>query len=296
VTEQKGGSGLGIGVRGAARSLRFSHGGRDEGFDANLIAGAENGDGLAVMINANDNSRLMARIQDYIERAWGFPDATPAAGAPSATTPAPIDRRLTAKYAGYYEAAENNMTALVANANGSGMQVLVDGLPDETLLAMDSVSFGSTERTFRVAFTVDGRGAVTGVTLRPGDPRERRAPRVAPLPSAFQPTTDPDPVLAKRIAAALAALRQGGEALATAADVTPGAKQDFGGGANPALGGAATAAYLGQEDVSGRGIRRHGGEVARVRLYRLQTDAGQRYLFVHLTTTGTVTDYDVVPR
>ena len=296
VTEQKGGSGLGIGVRGAGRSLRFSHGGRDEGFDANLIAGAETGDGLAVMINANDNSRLMARIQDYIERAWGFPDATPAAGAPSATTPAPIDRRLTAKYAGYYEAAENNMTALVANANGSGMQVLVDGLPDETLLAMDSVSFGSTERAFRVAFTVDGRGAVTGVTLRPGDPRERRAPRVAPLPSALQPTTDPDPVLAKRIVAALAALRQGGEALATAADVTPGAKKDFGGGANPALGGAATAAYLGQEDVSGRGIRRHGGEVARVRLYRLQTDAGQRYLFVHLTTTGTVTDYDVVPR
>jgi hypothetical protein len=78
--------------------------------------------------------------------------------------------------------------------------------------------------------------------------------------------------------------------------VTPGAKQDFGSGANPALGSAATATYLGEEDVSARSIRRHGSEVARVRLYRIQTPAGSRYLFVHLTAAGTVTDYDVVPR
>ena len=36
VTEQKGGSGLGVGVQGTGRGLRFSHGGRDEGFDALL--------------------------------------------------------------------------------------------------------------------------------------------------------------------------------------------------------------------------------------------------------------------
>jgi hypothetical protein len=145
-------------------------------------------------------------------------------------------------------------------------------------------------------FNTDARGAVTAVTLGSRAPRERRAPRVAPLPSSLQPTTDPDPALASRISAALQALRQGGAALASAADVTPGAKQDFGTGANPALGSATTAVYLGQEDVSGRGIRRHGGEVARVRLYRLQSEDGPRYLFVHLTAQGTVTDYDVVLR
>jgi len=59
---------------------------------------------------------------------------------------------------------------------------------------------------------------------------------------------------------------------------------------------AATATYLGDEDVSGRGIRRHGGEVARVRLYRFQTEAGTRYLLAYLTATGAVTDYDVVAR
>jgi hypothetical protein len=95
---------------------------------------------------------------------------------------------------------------------------------------------------------------------------------------------------------ALDALRQGGEALAAAADITPGAKQDFGRGANPALGDAQAGTFLAEEDVSGRGLRRHGSEVARVRLYRLLTKAGPRYLMVHLTSAGTVTDYDVVPR
>jgi CubicO group peptidase (beta-lactamase class C family) len=295
LTEQKGGYGLGVGVQGSGHGQRFSHGGRDEGFDALLVAGAETGDGVAVMINANDNSRFMGRIRDYVERAWAFSELPPASP-PTATTAARIDRSRLARYAGYYEANENNMVAMVPNPDGTGMQVLVDGLPDETLLAMDGVTFGSNERAFRVAFDTGGRGDVTGVTIRPGEPRQQRAPRVAPLPSSRVPPADPDPALGKRISAALDALRQGGEALAGAADVTPGAKRDFAGGTNEALGSAGSAVYLGQEDVSGRGIRRHGGDVARVRLYRMETKTGRRYLFVHLTAAGSVTDYDVVTR
>jgi len=296
VTEQKGGSGLGVGVQGTGANLRFSHGGRDEGFDAFLVAGAETGDGLAIMINANDNSRMVARIREYVERSWAFKGTSPASTAPSATAPVRIDHSRLSKYAGYYEASENNMVSLVANPDGSGMQVLVDGLPDEKLLAMDSTTFGSNERAFRLRFTADARGTVTGVTIRPGEPREARAPRVAPLASALPPRADPDPALATRISAALAAIHQRGDALASAPDVTPGAKKDFAGGADSALGNAATATYVGDEDVTGRGIRRHGGDVARVRLYRLETNAGPRYLLIHLTSAGAVTDYDVVTR
>src|SRR4029453_1022279 len=126
------------------------------------------------------------------------------------------------------------MWSLVANPDGSGMQVLVDGLPDEKLLAMDSTTFGSNERAFRLRFTADARGTVTGVTIRPGEPREARAPRVAPLPSALQRRADPAPAPATRLPAALAAIPQAGAALASAPDVTPGAKKDFAGGADPA--------------------------------------------------------------
>ena len=111
----------------------------------------------------------------------------------------------------------------------------------------------------------------------------------------LQPRPDPDPSLASRIATALAALRDGRAALDAAADVTPGAKRDFARG-DPALADFASATYLGAEDVSGRGIRRHGGEVSRVRLYRISTKNGERYLMVHVTAEGAVTDYDVLLR
>jgi len=248
------------------------------------------------MINANDNSRLMGRIRDYVERAWEFDVPSAAKPQPAATAPVRVDPRRLDTYAGYYEVSENNMAGLAPNPDGSGMQILIDGLVDENLLAMDSTTFGSNERPFKVGFLIDDRGAVTGAAMFPGTPRERRAARVVPLPSTLQPHSDPDPALAKRILVALDALHQGGETLAAAADITPGAKQDFGRGANPALGDVPSAVYLATEEVSTRGIRRHGGEVARVRLYRMRTKAGPRYLMVHLTSAGAVTDYDVVPR
>jgi CubicO group peptidase (beta-lactamase class C family) len=296
LTEQKDESGLGIGVSRVKGILRFSHGGRDEGFDAMLTALAEKGDGLIIMINANDNSRFMNRVEEFIARRWGWPDDATAEDASAAVRAVSIDPKRLARYGGYYEAAENNMTAFVPNPNGSGVQVLRDGLPDEDLLAMDSTQFGSNERAFDVRFSVDARGAVTGVVLRPGNPRERRAPRVSPLPSSLERTSDPDASLTTRITAALQAIRQGGAALSGAPDVTAGAKTDFSGGADPALSAVSSMSYLGQEDVSGRGVRRHGGDVARVRLYRMQTQTGPRYLLVHLTAAGTVTDYDVVER
>ncbi|MGA9117850.1 MAG: serine hydrolase domain-containing protein, partial [Bacteroidota bacterium] len=61
LTTQAGSSGLGIGVQGSGKTLSYSHGGRDEGFDAQLFAYAGSGDGVAIMINANDNSRFMRR-------------------------------------------------------------------------------------------------------------------------------------------------------------------------------------------------------------------------------------------
>ena len=92
------------------------------------------------------------------------------------------------------------------------------------------------------------------------------------------------------------AIRQGGAALADAPGVTPGAKRDFADGVGSALDSLSGLTYLGQEDVTGRGIHRHGNDVATVHYYRVKTAAGQRYLLVHLTAEGMVTDYDVVTR
>jgi hypothetical protein len=298
LTEQKEGYGLGVGVRGSGDTLSFSHGGRDEGFDAMLLAFAATGQGAAIMINANDNSRFMGRILDFIGRTHGWPRAGQPPTPPAAVTPAPIEPARLARYAGYYEFRENQMVTLVPNASGTGLETLTDGLPDEGFLALDSARFGSTERGVRIAFTLDSSGAVTGVVwaVGQGPPRERTVARVAPLPASQTPVSDPDSGLTRRIVAALLAIREGGSALSAAPDIPPGTKQDFAGGVGTALDGLAALDYVGTEDVSRRSIHRHGSDVARVRYYRVTTSVGQRSLLVHLTADESIADYDVVQR
>jgi CubicO group peptidase (beta-lactamase class C family) len=293
VTVQNGGSGLGIGVSGSGRALSFSHGGRDEGFDAQLMAFVETGQGAAIMINANDNSRFMGRTLAFIARTYDWSGAAP--DSPAVARGARIAPAELARLAGYYEAAENQMVTLVPDETSDGLETLVDGLPDEEYLAIDTARFGSAERQVWVTVSRGERGEVTGLLWRSGS-RERRMSRIAPLASSVTPMVDPDPALTGRIGAVVRALQQGGQAVADAIDLTPGAKRDFAGFPHTALEGLGALTYLGEENVTGRGLHRHGGDVARVRYYRVTTRAGRRYLLVHLTADGAVTDYDVVDR
>jgi hypothetical protein len=61
-----------------------------------------------------------------------------------------------------------------------------------------------------------------------------------------------------------------------------------------AFAGVRGLAYLSAQDVSGRGIERHGGAVSRVLFYRMETDRGRRWLMLHVTSDNFSTDYDVV--
>jgi len=74
LTVQKGGSGLGLGLEGSGKTLRFSHGGRDEGFDAFMMAYAASGQGVVIMINANDNSGAVNRMVEAVRREYHWPD------------------------------------------------------------------------------------------------------------------------------------------------------------------------------------------------------------------------------
>jgi CubicO group peptidase (beta-lactamase class C family) len=299
LTVQKGQSGLGIVVEDSGSTLSFNHGGRDEGFDAQLVAFAATGQGAVVMINANDNSRFFGRVYDFIGRMYGWPAAGPASTPPAVVHAAFADASRLAAYGGWYEFRENQMITLVPNQSGTGVETLTDGLPDETFLAIDSVTFGSAERGVRIAFTRDAGGAVTGVRWRlgvPGPQGERSIARVAPLPSTRAPVPDPDTALTTRTVAALEAIRQGGTALANAPDLPPGTKQDFIGWNASPLEGLAAPIFLGQEDVSARGIHRHGSDVARVRYYQVTTKAGRTYLLLHLTAQGALADLDLVER
>lgn len=66
--------GLGLGLRGNGRTLRFGHDGANAGFNAVMIAYAHAGKGAVVMINKNDGGKAMSQIFSVIGEHYHWPD------------------------------------------------------------------------------------------------------------------------------------------------------------------------------------------------------------------------------
>lgn len=85
VTRGEGGFGLGFSLSGSGATERFTHGGRDQGFDAQFTAYRETGQAAVVMFNANNNSSFVARVMQAIGQHYNWPDYAPY------TPPQPIE-------------------------------------------------------------------------------------------------------------------------------------------------------------------------------------------------------------
>ncbi len=66
--------GLGLFLCGNNLHLEFSHTGSDEGFDAWMTATALSGQGVVSMIDANDNSAAVERIQRTVAHMYNWPN------------------------------------------------------------------------------------------------------------------------------------------------------------------------------------------------------------------------------
>ncbi len=74
LTAQKNNFGLGLFLEGSGDSRRFSHGGRDEGFDTYMVACIESGQGFVVMINKNDDTGALKRIIKAVSKEYKWPE------------------------------------------------------------------------------------------------------------------------------------------------------------------------------------------------------------------------------
>lgn len=289
LTVEKDGDGLGVFLQGTGRSLLFRHNGRDEGFDASLNAFAEAGQGLVVMINANDDSRMVSRIVGFVAKKYGWPTASTYVPPVASAEALPLTRLQS--YAGRYELSNNNMMTLMT-ANGR-LYSATDGLLDEEFVSVGGDRFASSERNVRFAFTRDAGGGITGLTWTQGD-EDRAVPRIGPLVSMLARQTDPDPALTVRLDATLRALAQGGATVASAPALTEGARRNFSRGPWRAVAGYRRITFIGAQDVSARKLERHGHPVDRIAYYTLTTDTRQLSLLVHITKDGLITDFDDV--
>jgi CubicO group peptidase (beta-lactamase class C family) len=290
LTEEKNGDGLGVFLQGTGRTLLFNHGGRDDGFDASLNALAESGQGLVVMINANDNSGMMNRIVGFVAKKYAWP-ALASSYVPPVASADPLPPERLQQYAGRYELSNNNMLTLVA-LNGR-LATMSDGLPDEEFVSLEGERFASLDRDSRIGFVRDAGGAITALTWTRGASM-RTAPRIGPLVRALGRQMDPDPAFTVRLDATLRAMRPGGAGAATAPALTAGAQRDFSRGPWPPLAGYVGVGYISGHSVAGRALERHGHPVDRIAYYVLTTEGRRRALMVYITKDGLITDFDDV--
>jgi CubicO group peptidase (beta-lactamase class C family) len=289
LTVEKDNYGLGVALQGSGPALRFGHGGRDEGFDAHLNAYAKTGQGFAIMINANDNSRMISRIHKAVAREYHWPESSSSTPPKHPVTEVPEDQLVACS--GRYEFYNNYMMSV--GSDQGHLFTFVDGFPDEELLPETNVRFRSADGDIQVTFLKDGNREVSGFVWNEGG-KERKGPRIGPLFRFLKPQPDPDPARTEKVVAVLKAFGKGGNVIVASPLLTPGARTDFSNLPSTAVGDVRSVVFLTERDVSVHAIERHKGKVNRVLHYRLLTDKAERNLLIHLTADGLITDFDFV--
>ena len=195
------------------------------------------------------------------------------------------------EYAGFYNAFGSQL--LTIRREGDALTLDDGGRLANRFVALSDSTFAAEDADRGLTVRRSPSGAVVGLTLRLAADT-MSVQRIAPLPVGSAPTTDPDPALTRRVEAVLRAFEQGGAAVEQVPHLAPQARRDYARWPAPEFAGIRGITFISAHDLRGRGISRHGAEVARVLVYGLRLERGARTVLVYLTSDGQVTDQDVV--
>ena len=158
------GYGLGPELAGEGRAFRFSHGGNNPGYRAQLTYFPRTGQGVAILVNGDGGDPLIDEIQRAVAAEYGWPALTPVR-----VTPVALDSAQTGALAGEYAlqlpGATQPVSAHVAHEDGRWtftMRLL--GEADE-LVAVAPTRLVSVGWGYDLRFEVDATGRATAVTL-----------------------------------------------------------------------------------------------------------------------------------
>jgi hypothetical protein len=165
LTPGRGDWGLGLPVRGEGDALNFSHGGANEGFRAFMLAYPNRRDGLVMMTNSDNGSRLSEPLRIAIGKALGWSDAKP-----KLIEPRVITRRELAQLIGRYVGASATLDVKVKTGRLMATQI---GSGTFELVPLMTNGFAVPDRGIELDFNRDRSGRVTG--LRVGGVTLKRA-------------------------------------------------------------------------------------------------------------------------
>jgi len=161
LTPGKGDWGLGLFVGGSTADKWFSHEGDDAGYEALFVGYDSNGNGAAVMTNAQGGSRLAHQVVSAIAVAYDWPDWKSVE-----RTTVNVDPAVLARYVGTYELSPN--FSLTFTLEGDQLMTQATGQPKVPVYPESQTKFFVTVVDAEVDFVTDDKGQVSSIILRQG--------------------------------------------------------------------------------------------------------------------------------
>lgn len=161
LTPGTGNWGLGLQIGGTPANMWFSHGGVNEGYESLFAGFDQNGDGAAVMTNAQGGMRLANDVMSAIAIAWNWPGWQP-----PMRTEVKVDPAILARYVGSYDLAPN--VSVTFTLDGSRLMTQITGQPKFPVYAESPTKFFLTVVDAEVEFVPDAQGQVHKVILHQG--------------------------------------------------------------------------------------------------------------------------------
>jgi CubicO group peptidase (beta-lactamase class C family) len=158
VTPGKGNWGLGLQIGGSPSNPYFSHGGVNEGFESLFIEYEHNGEGAAVMTNAQGGMRLASEVTSSIAVAYDWPDFRPVV-----RTATKVDRSVLARYVGNYEIAPTLVVTF--SLDGDQLMTQATNQPKFPVFPETNTKFFLTVVDAEVEFFTDDKGQVSYLKL-----------------------------------------------------------------------------------------------------------------------------------
>ena len=158
LTRQIENDGLGVFLDGQGSTLRFSHGGANEGFQCQLVAYTQTGQGAAIMTNSDRGGELISEIMFAIAHEYGWHDY-----GPKEHKEIKVDPKVFDGYVGQYQLAPNFI--LTITCEGDALFAQATGQPKFQIFPESEREFFLKVVDAQITFETDSSGRATSLTL-----------------------------------------------------------------------------------------------------------------------------------
>jgi hypothetical protein len=161
LTPQKNDWDLGFGLQSPGHPPRFGHAGGNEGFQCDLQAYTESGEGVAIMTNSDNGSQVIGEILRAIAKEYNWPDFQP-----TEHKIVKVDPKVFDGYVGHYQLAPDFILSFMRE--GDHFFTQATGQPKFEIFPESDHDYFLTIVDAQVTFVTDSQGRATELVLHQG--------------------------------------------------------------------------------------------------------------------------------